>query len=115
HLLSLKQRRNAEVSAGSSAVSYVVEYSALDPSNPDRIIKVKGSPNLQGIKVIMIGVRNPHRDKHLLDDWNEDEQAKCAIVWVNELRLTDFVSEGGSAAIAQMQVQLADFANINMS
>ncbi len=115
HLLSLKQKRNAEISGGSSAVSYVVEYSALDPSNPNRIIKVKGSPNLQGIRTIMIGVRNPHKDKHVLDDWNEDGEAKCAIVWVNELRLTDFVSEGGSAAIAQMQVQLADFANVNMS
>ncbi len=115
HLLSLKRKRNAEISAGSSAASYVVEYASVDPSNPDRIIKVKGSPNLQGIRTIMIGVRNPHKDKHVLDDWNEDGEAKCAIVWVNELRLTDFVSEGGSAAIAQMQVQLADFANVNMS
>jgi len=31
------------------------------------------------------------------------------------LRLTDFVSDGGSAAIAQMQVQMADFANISAS
>jgi cell surface protein SprA len=29
--------------------------------------------------------------------------------------LTDFVSEGGSAAVAQMQVQLADFANVSAS
>ena len=40
---------------------------------------------------------------------------ECAIVWINELRLTDFVSEGGSAAIAQMQVQMADFATVSMS
>ena len=40
---------------------------------------------------------------------------KCVIVWVNELRLTDFVSEGGSAAIAQAQIKAADFANVQMS
>ena len=64
---------------------------------------------------MMIGVRNPDKDSHDLDNWAEDGESKCAIVWVNELRLTDFVSEGGSAAVAQMQVQLADFANISMS
>lgn len=63
----------------------------------------------------MIGVRNPHVNSHDLDSWNEDGLAKCAIVWVNELRLTDFVSNGGSAAVAQMQVQMADFANVAMS
>ena len=50
-----------------------------------------------------------------MEDWREDGLAKCVIVWINELRLTDFVSQGGSAAVAQMQVQLADFANVNMS
>lgn len=115
HLLALKRKRNAEISNGSTVASYVVEYSELDPDNPDRILRVKGSPNLQGIKTIMIGIRNPHKDKHVLDSWTEDGQAKCATIWVNELRLTDFVSEGGSAATAQMQVQFADFANLNVS
>ena len=45
----------------------------------------------------------------------DDGLAKCVNAWINELRLTDFVSEGGSAATAQMQVQFADFANLNMS
>ena len=31
------------------------------------------------------------------------------------MRLTDFVSEGGSAAVGQLQLKLADFANINAS
>jgi cell surface protein SprA len=37
------------------------------------------------------------------------------VVWVNEMRLSDFVSEGGSAAIAQAQIQGADFFNISAS
>lgn len=115
HLLDLKKRRNELIAAGSSGVSYIVEFEAVDPDNPERLIKVKGSPNLQGLKTIMVGVRNPHKNSHDLEDWREDGMAKCLIVWINELRLTDFVSEGGSAAVAQMQVQMADFANVNMS
>lgn len=114
-LLSLKQHRNELIESGSSSVSYTMEYKDVCPNNDNHLIKVKGNPNLQGIKTIMIGVRNPSKKSHELDDWREDGQPKCAIVWVNELRLTDFVSKGGSAAIAQMQVQLADFANVNMS
>ena len=108
-LLNLKKERNDFINSGSSLASYVVEYSKVDPANSERIIKVKGSPNLQALKMIMIGVRNPDKDSHNLDNWDDDGDAKCAIVWVNELRLTDFVSEGGSAAVAQMQVQFADF------
>ena len=113
-LLSLKKKRNQLIEDGSTAVSYVLEYSKYD-DELDRMLRVKGNPNLQGLKTIMIGVRNPHKDSHDSESWTEDSQPKCAIVWVNELRLTDFVSEGGSAAIAQMQVQLADFANVSMS
>jgi cell surface protein SprA len=48
--------------------------------------------------------------------WQPDAgDAECVNVWVNELRLTDFVSDGGDAAIGQMQLQLADFANISAS
>ena len=63
----------------------------------------------------MIGVRNPLKNDP--DNiWKPDNgDAECAIVWVNELRLTDFVSEGGSAAIGQMQVQLADFGTVAAS
>ena len=114
-LLNLKKERNDLINSGSSLASYVVEYSKVDPANSERIIKVKGSPNLQALKMIMVGIRNPDKDSHNLDNWDDDGDAKCAIVWVNELRLTDFVSEGGSAAVAQMQVQFADFANVNMS
>lgn len=114
-LLNVKKLRNQLIESGSTAVSYVMEYARIDPKNANRILRVKGNPNLQGIKSIMIGIRNPHQNSHVLDSWTEDGQPKCAIVWVNELRLTDFVSKGGSAAVAQMQVQFADFANLNMS
>lgn len=112
-LLNLKKRRNELIEGGSTDISYVVEYQDIDPANPKRLLKVKGSPNLQGLRTIMVGVRNPAQND--VNPWQDDGEADCAIVWINELRLTDFVSEGGSAAVAQMQVQLADFANVSMS
>jgi len=112
-LLNLKMRRNELAGDASSSVSTAVEYTITDPANPDRRIKVKGNPNLQGIRNVMIGIRNPGKNDP--KPWADDGLAKCVEVWVNELRLTDFVDEGGSAAIAQMQLQAADFANVSMS
>ncbi len=112
-LLDLKKKRNQLIDGGSTDVSYVIEYVAPDPANDQRQLKVKGSPNLQGIKTLMVGVRNP--SKTASNPWTDDGQADCAIIWINELRLTDFVSEGGQAAVAQAQVQLADFATISAS
>jgi len=113
-LLNLKKDRNAKIEQGATGISYLLEYVKQDPANVNRKIKIKGSPNLQAMRTIMVGVRNPLKN----DPTNtlpDDGQADCAIVWINELRLTDFVSEGGSAAVGQMQVQLADFATVSAS
>lgn len=112
-LLDLKKKRNQLIDGGSTDVSYVIEYVAPDPANDQRQLKVKGSPNLQGIKTLMVGVRNP--SKTASNPWPDNGDPECAIIWINELRLTDFVSEGGQAAVAQAQVQLADFATISAS
>jgi cell surface protein SprA len=112
-LLDLKKERNTKIENGAAGVSYLVEY--LKQDNSTKRIKVKGSPNLQGIKTIMVGIRNPSKTDPN-NPWKPDNgESECAIVWINEMRLTDFVSEGGSAAIGQMQLQVADFANINAS
>ena len=109
-LLDLKMERNTKLEQGVPGVSSVVEYEKADPNNAANRIKVKGSPNLQGIRTIMIGVRNPSKADPD-NTWGPDNgDAECTNVWVNEMRLTDFVSDGGSAAVGQMQVQLADFA-----
>jgi len=112
-LLDLKLRRNDLAGTPNSAVSTNLEYVITDPANPNRLLKVKGSPNLQAVKTIMIGVRNPSQTG--TDPWPDDGLPKCAQIWVNELRLTDFVDDGGSAAIAQLQVQAADFGSMSLS
>lgn len=113
YLTSLKKRRNDAVAAGKPNVSMQTEYIEADPEDPKKRLKVKGSPNLQNLKTVMIGVRNPSKTNN---PWgNDDGKAKCAEVWVNELRLTDFISKGGGAAVAKAQFQLADFANLNIA
>lgn len=112
-LLTAKKKRNLVTGDPNSTLNNTVEYVMVDPANPKRLIRVKGNPNLQGIRSVMIGIRNPNK----ADDnpWNDDGLSKCAVVWVNELRLTDFQNEGGGAAVARMQIQAADFANVSMS
>jgi cell surface protein SprA len=112
-LLALKRKRNGSSNDPNSTSNNTVEFVLKDPKNDKRLLKVKGSPNLQGIRTMMIGVRNPR--KNTGHPWADDGLDKCAIIWVNELHLSDFQNEGGSAAVAQLQVQAADFANISMS
>ena len=69
-------------------------------------IKVRGNPNLGLAKIAMIGVRNPSGGQQL--PLNTE-------VWINELRLTGLDERGGGAAIARMDIQLADLGNITMA
>jgi cell surface protein SprA len=75
-------------------------------------ITVVGAPNLGNTRTIMIGVRNPKKE---LGDATDDGLPKCAEVWVNELRLGGFDRQGGFAANARMNAQLADFGNITLT
>lgn len=110
-LLFMKIARNT--SGFSTTQEYVKEVVGLD--GVTRRMKVKGNPNLQGMKVIMIGVRNPGKDTNHPWMYAEDGLDKCTEVWVNELRLTDFDQRGGWASTARVNAQLADFANINIA
>lgn len=109
-LLLAKQQRNANTSYPT-----YLEYTVPDPNDPTRLITVKGNPNLQGVKTIMIGIRNPNKDMTDHPWLPDDGLDKCAIVWVNELRLTDFDETGGWAAIANVNAQLADLGNLTLA
>ncbi len=77
-------------------------------------ISVKGNPNLANVTVLMIGVRNPDKDKNAFTP-NDDGKSKCAIIWVNELRLSEFNNQGGWAAVARLNANLADFGTVNVA
>ncbi len=85
---------------------YVQELPDLGlPGFPHRV-KVRGNPNLGLTKIAMIGVRNPTGGQAL--PLNTE-------VWLNELRLTGLDERGGSAAIARLDMQLADLGNITLA
>ncbi len=88
--------------------SSLLEYSqTID----ERRITVKGNPNLANITILMIGVRNPLKTANVFESV-DDGKPKCAVVWVNELRMSDFNEVGGWAAIARMNATLADFGSV---
>ncbi len=69
-------------------------------------ISVVGNPNLGTIKSIMVGIRNPK---------GTDNLAHCVEVWINELRLTDFINKGGWATTGQLQAKLADLGTMSIA
>jgi cell surface protein SprA len=111
-LIAVKQRRNNRVAAGAAFTNEI--YTEEDHTFAGRLIKVVGNPNLQGLKIVMIGVRNPHKDND--NPWKPDDgKDKCLEVWINELRLTDFDQHGGWAALGRVNANLADFGNVAFS
>ena len=104
-----KQRRNTEMRRSGSTVTLTTYYSIMDGKNR---VTVSGNPNLSNIRTIMIGVRNRSKNNNSLAD---DGLAKCAEIWMNELRLTNFDEKGGWAANARMTSKLADFGNVTIA
>jgi cell surface protein SprA len=107
-LQDAKQERNRQMlEPGSSlSVSDVFVY-----NKDGQRISVSGNPNLSNVKVIMIGVRNPIKTRNPSTD---DGTPKWCEVWINELRLSDFIENGGWAANAHLQARLADLGTVDM-
>ncbi len=103
-LIAAKIARN-KANGDNSLEEYIVSDGA-------KTIKVKGNPNLGAIKTLMIGIRNP---KSSGAGDADDGLSKCAAVWINELRLTEFVEEGGGAANASVEAKLADLGSLSAS
>lgn len=107
-LIDVKQTRN-RLALNGTGVSVTGVYETQDGNNT---IRVKGNPNLAEVRVVMIGVRNPRASSINQDD---DGLSKCAEVWVNELRLSDFNNDGGWAAQARLNARVADLGTFNIS
>jgi cell surface protein SprA len=78
-------------------------YAIPNPENPNHKVKVIGNPDFGLVKGIMVGVYNKDRVAHDLE------------LWINELRLTGLNENAGGAAIARMDMKMADFGNISLS
>ncbi len=76
-------------------------------NNDKNLVRVKGSPNLGNVQVMMMGVRNKKKQVNT--------GAKSVEVWANELRLTDFDESGGWAANARVTARLADLGTVTVA
>lgn len=108
-LQEAKKERNRQMQESGSnlSISDIFPFMASDSN----MVYVCGNPNLSNIKTIMIGIRNPIKSRHPRTD---DGQPKSASIWVNELRLNDFIENGGWAANAHLQARLADLGTVDM-
>ncbi len=84
------------------------DQAELDPnsiggSENDLRIGIKGNPSFGDVRNIMLGLKNRTGNTNDI----------CGEVWFNELRLSELKNRGGWAAVASMDVNLADFANIS--
>ncbi len=76
------------------------------------LVRIIGNPNLGLVKGVMVGVRNPLKEFNESDDTGEAYDVE---VWVNELRAFGLDEKGGGAALARLDMQLADFANVTLA
>lgn len=100
-LIELKKDRNKAKRAQEEGVGYGVLYTGRDPENERNRMAVMGNPSLSDVRVMLIGVRN------------NSATTKDAVIWVNELKVTDFNDEGGWAAKANATLNMSDIATLN--
>ena len=66
-------------------------------------LSVMGLPDVSNVRIFMVGIKN------------NSSTPQCFEAWFNELRVKNIANKGGWAALANMQMQLADFGQLNMA
>ena len=116
--VEVKSRRNEAMNQPNSSLmlnhiySEKVRKGTVDGRPYYHTIKVIGNPSISNVEAMMIGIRNPKRTDLGGDD---DGQSKSAVVWVNELRLTELSSQGGLAATGRLETTLADLGRLTLT
>ncbi|MEZ5147414.1 MAG: cell surface protein SprA [Bacteroidales bacterium] len=108
-LAQFKQQRNEAMRQENSGVQLSFPYIAYDGKNRVTVI---GSPSISDVQAILIGIRNPKKTSATPDD---DGEPKCAEIWINELRLTEFNKQSGWATTGRISMNLADLGNLALS
>ena len=67
-------------------------------------IGIKGNPSFGNVRVLMLGVKN-----------GSNSGQTSGQVWFNEMRLSGLKNQGGWAAVANADANIADFANFTVS
>lgn len=103
YLTNVKVARNRAMSEHAENTGYMILYSQPDPDNGKNTISVLGNPSLSDVRTMVIGVRN------------KTNSVKDGIVWVNELRVTDFNEYGGWAANVNANLTMSDIGMVNFT
>lgn len=74
-------------------------------------LAIKGTPSLQDINTVVIGIRNPAPP----DDLELSSVLGDVTVWVNEMRVSGYDEQSGWAAVANADIKLADLGHIKGS
>ena len=116
--VNVKERRNEAMNQPNSNVRLNYIYSEkvkkgnVDGKDYYHTLKVIGNPSISDVEAMMIGIRNPKRQNLASTD---DGLSKSAVVWVNELRLTELSSKGGIAATGRFEATLADLGRVSLT
>ncbi len=81
----------------------------------NRILTIVGNPDIGSLKTVMLGIKNPLKGDVSNPRTDDDGLAKCVEVWFNELRVSEFDERGGTAAVADVAIKLADLGKLNLS
>ena len=97
--------KQAKLERDANGVNIQDRYENFDTGDiTNKKIIVKGRPTLGNITAVMIGIRD-----------NDVSNPRSLLVWANELRLSGIDNEGGYASTASLNVNLGDFADINLN
>ncbi len=88
----------------------------MNPSASGKVNKlrlgIRGNPNFGLVRTLMVGVKNQTDDLNTPQHPLNPRRIKGE-VWFNELRLAEMDNKGGMAAVANLDGNLADFANVS--
>ncbi|MAT79906.1 MAG: cell surface protein SprA [Flavobacteriales bacterium] len=89
-------------------LNIIDEFSPISklPGEKKYKFSIKGNPSLGRVKTITLGLKNPS----ISIGNNLSGEA-----WFNELRLSEIKGKGGWSAVANLDANLADFANVSFS
>jgi len=102
-LKSLLISNPSAITPDANGIKFINESdSEIGSSNNKLTLGIKGNPNFGLVRTIMVGVKN-----------RNGGATERGEVWFNELRLSDMDNKGGYAAVANLDTNFADFANIS--
>lgn len=105
----LKQLRDQQ---GADISQQFERGNLLTDAPPGAVIAIRGNPSLDRVGEIGMGVRNPFDPNNPA---NGGVPSIDAEVWLNELRVSGFDNRNGWAANGKAELQLADFAIVNLN